>query len=161
MCRPGDSASRHGSCAGSFAKTPHRNTGTPEFVRARYRTSWVFRAIVFKGPSCKGFVGYGDADPSNVSSRMHGSELRMAETRATCRALRKAYAVGCTSVEEVSAFSSPSRSATTPSQSNRLSSHSSSGAGKSPTPRSALPSDPPVQPGCKSCEELCRGLLLH
>ena len=28
---------------------------------------WVFRASVFKSRACKGFVGYGDADPSNVS----------------------------------------------------------------------------------------------
>ena len=28
---------------------------------------WVFRAIVYKSRSCKGFVGYGDADPSNTS----------------------------------------------------------------------------------------------
>jgi hypothetical protein len=29
---------------------------------------WVFRAVVYKSPTSKGFVGYGDADPSNVSS---------------------------------------------------------------------------------------------
>src|SRR5215472_13632894 len=28
---------------------------------------WVFRATVFKSTKSKGFVGYGDADPSNVS----------------------------------------------------------------------------------------------
>src|SRR5438105_5094640 len=28
---------------------------------------WVFRARVFKSRTCRGFVGYGDADPSNVS----------------------------------------------------------------------------------------------
>src|SRR5712692_2953891 len=28
---------------------------------------WVFKAIVYKSPGSKGFVGYGDADPSNVS----------------------------------------------------------------------------------------------
>ena len=28
---------------------------------------WVFRAAVFKSRACRGFVGYGDADPSNVS----------------------------------------------------------------------------------------------
>src|SRR6266481_6844318 len=27
---------------------------------------WVFKATVFKSSSSKGFVGYGDADPSNV-----------------------------------------------------------------------------------------------
>src|SRR5712692_7044294 len=28
---------------------------------------WVFRATVYKSPRSRGFVGYGDADPSNVS----------------------------------------------------------------------------------------------
>jgi hypothetical protein len=28
---------------------------------------WAFRATVFKSAKCRGFVGYGDADPSNVS----------------------------------------------------------------------------------------------
>src|ERR1700739_52074 len=27
---------------------------------------WAFEAVVFKSRNCKGFVGYGDADPSNV-----------------------------------------------------------------------------------------------
>jgi hypothetical protein len=90
---------------------------------------WVFKATVFKSPSCKGFVGYGDADPSNVSSLMHGSELRMAETRATCRALRKAYAVGCTSVEELGVFSSAPKPSASSSSSTGTGSHSSNGAG--------------------------------
>src|SRR5437868_10402701 len=28
---------------------------------------WAFKATVYKSRSCKGFVGFGDADPSNVS----------------------------------------------------------------------------------------------
>jgi hypothetical protein len=77
---------------------------------------WVFRAVVYKGPKSKGFVGYGDADPSNVSSIVQGAELRVAETRAVNRALRKAYGIGLCSVEELGAFgrqpqSSPSSSA--------------------------------------------------
>src|ERR1700756_4736522 len=39
---------------------------------------WVFKATVFKSASSTGFVGYGDADPSNVSSLVHGAELRIA-----------------------------------------------------------------------------------
>jgi hypothetical protein len=62
---------------------------------------WVFRAIVYKSPSSRGFVGYGDADPSNVSSLVHGAEMRVAETRAVNRALRKAYGIGLCSVEEL------------------------------------------------------------
>ena len=62
---------------------------------------WVFKAIVYKRPGSKGFVGYGDADPSNVSSLVHGAEMRVAETRAVDRALRKAYGIGLCSVEEL------------------------------------------------------------
>jgi hypothetical protein len=46
-------------------------------------------------------VGYGDAEPSNVSSALRGAELRIAETRAVNRALRKAYGIGICSVEEL------------------------------------------------------------
>ena len=60
----------------------------------------VFKAIVFKSASCC-FVGYGDADPSNVSPLVHGAEMRIAETRAVNRALRKAYGIGICSVEEI------------------------------------------------------------
>jgi hypothetical protein len=66
---------------------------------------WVFKATVFKSRSCKGFVGYGDADPSNVSERVRGAEMRVAETRAVNRALRKAYGIGICSVEEIGSFS--------------------------------------------------------
>ena len=62
---------------------------------------WVFRATVFKSPRSKGFVGYGDADPSNTSSLVRGAEMRVAETRAVNRALRKAYGIGLCSVEEL------------------------------------------------------------
>jgi hypothetical protein len=62
---------------------------------------WVFKATVYRSRTCKGFVGYGDADPTNVSPAMHGSELRIAETRAVNRALRKAYGIGICSVEEL------------------------------------------------------------
>ena len=62
---------------------------------------WAFEATVFKSRQCRGFVGYGDADPSNVSFLVHGAEMRVAETRAVNRALRKAYGVGICSVEEI------------------------------------------------------------
>jgi hypothetical protein len=68
---------------------------------------WVFKATVYKTSSSRGFVGYGDADPSNVSTLVRGAEMRMAETRAVDRALRKAYGVGLCSVEELGAFSAP------------------------------------------------------
>jgi hypothetical protein len=62
---------------------------------------WVFKATVYKSPRSRGFVGYGDADPSNVSSLVRGAEMRVAETRAVNRALRKAYGIGLCSVEEL------------------------------------------------------------
>jgi hypothetical protein len=68
---------------------------------------WVFRATVFKSRHSKGFVGYGDADPSNTSPLVRGAEMRVAETRAVNRALRKAYGIGLCSVEELGSFSSP------------------------------------------------------
>jgi hypothetical protein len=71
---------------------------------------WAFRATVHKSRLCRGFVGYGDADPSNVSSRVHGAEMRVAETRAVNRALRKAYGIGICSVEEVGSFAEPAPS---------------------------------------------------
>ena len=72
---------------------------------------WVFRAEVFKSPTCRGFIGYGDADPSNVSALVHGAEMRVAETRAVNRALRKAYGIGICSVEEIGTFAEPPQSA--------------------------------------------------
>jgi hypothetical protein len=73
---------------------------TPEFCDPR-TSSWACKATVYKSPTCKGFTGLGDADPSNVDPLVHGAELRMAETRAVNRALRKAYAVPVCSVEEI------------------------------------------------------------
>src|SRR5215472_13144578 len=66
---------------------------------------WVFKAIVYKSVNSRGFVGFGDADPSNVSSVVRGAELRVAETRAVNRALRKAYGIGICSLEELGSFS--------------------------------------------------------
>ena len=73
---------------------------------------WVIKATVFKSRHTKGFAGYGDADPTNVSSMVRGAELRIAETRAVNRALRKAYGIGLCSVEELGAFSSAPRPST-------------------------------------------------
>ena len=62
---------------------------------------WIFKAVVYKTSRSRGFVGYGDADPSNVSPLVRGAEMRIAETRAVNRALRKAYGIGLCSVEEL------------------------------------------------------------
>src|SRR5271154_636648 len=79
---------------------------------------WVFKATVYKTPSSRGFVGYGDADPSNVSVLVRGAELRMAETRAVDRALRKAYGIGLCSVEELGWPSAPLKTIDNPRNSN-------------------------------------------
>jgi hypothetical protein len=71
---------------------------------------WAFKATVYKSRTCGGFVGYGDADPSNVSPLVHGAEMRVAETRAVNRALRKAYGIGICSVEEIGSLAESSQS---------------------------------------------------
>jgi hypothetical protein len=70
---------------------------------------FVFKATVFPSKGYSGFVGYGDADPSNVSSLVRGAEMRVAETRAVNRALRKAYGIGLCSVEEIGTVPSPTQ----------------------------------------------------
>jgi hypothetical protein len=68
---------------------------------------YVLKATVYPSKSSSGFVGYGDADPFNVSSLVRGAEMRIAETRAVNRALRKAYGIGICSVEEIGSYSAP------------------------------------------------------
>ena len=68
---------------------------------------FVLKATVFPSKSSSGFVGYGDADPSNVSPLVRGAEMRVAETRAVNRALRKAYGIGICSVEEIGTSPNP------------------------------------------------------
>jgi hypothetical protein len=91
---------RRSRCAGIHAQP------APEFSDAA-ASRWAFKATVFKTPKCKGFVGYGDADPSNTSDLVRGAEMRVAETRAVNRALRKAYGIGICSVEEIGSLSGP------------------------------------------------------
>jgi hypothetical protein len=73
-------------------------------------TRWAFKATVYRSSKCRGFVGYGDADPSNTSTVVHGAEMRVAETRAVNRALRKAYGIGICSVEEIGSLAHPTES---------------------------------------------------
>ena len=87
-------------CAGIHAKS------IPEFCNPQAQR-WAFEATVYKSRACRGFFGYGDADPSNVSYLVHGAEMRVAETRAVNRALRKAYGIGICSVEEIGSLAEP------------------------------------------------------
>jgi len=75
---------------------------------------YAFKATVYRSRTCQGFVGYGDADPSNVSFLVHGAEMRVAETRAVNRALRKAYGIGICSVEEMGSLAEPPQSSREP-----------------------------------------------
>ena len=68
---------------------------------------YVLKATVYPCQDSAGFVGYGDAAPSNVSSLVRGAEMRVAETRAINRALRKAYGIGLCSAEEMGSSSHP------------------------------------------------------
>jgi hypothetical protein len=85
---------RHNRCVGIHVRP------VPEFSDPPTQR-WAFEATVYKSRACRGFVGFGDANPCNVSSLVQGPELRVAETRAVNRALRKAYGVGICSVEEI------------------------------------------------------------
>jgi len=87
---------------------------------------WVFKATVYKSVGSRGFVGYGDADPSNVSPLVRGAEMRVAETRAVNRALRKAYGIGLCSVEELGSFSAPQKPTAVPPSSGHVGSNGSS-----------------------------------
>jgi hypothetical protein len=91
---------RRNRCAGIHVRP------VPEFSDSAAQR-WAFEATVYKSKACRGFVGYGDADPSNVSPLVRGSEMRVAETRAVNRALRKAYGIGICSVEEIGSFAKP------------------------------------------------------
>jgi hypothetical protein len=82
-------------CAGIRVQSVH------EFCKPEL-CQWVFKATVYKSVRSNAYMGYGDADPSNVSPLVRGAEMRVAETRAVNRALRKAYGIGLCSVEELS-----------------------------------------------------------
>ena len=75
---------------------------------------FVLKATVYPSKGSSGFVGYGDADPSNVSPLVHGAEMRVAETRAVNRALRKAYGIGICSIEEIGSVAEPPHSSQEP-----------------------------------------------
>jgi len=98
---------------------------------------WVFKATAYKSANSKGFVGYGDANPSNVSAVVRGAEMRVAETRAVNRALRKAYGIGLCSVEELG-FSSPRAEPTNGKQSHFASGNGNGSASGEPKLRDQL-----------------------
>jgi hypothetical protein len=116
--------SRRKACAGIQVQ-PVRAFCDPALTR------WAFKATVYRSRTCRGFVGFGDANPSNVSSLVHGAEMRVAETRAVNRALRKAYGIGICSVEEIGSFAPPQSSR----ESKKLPPHPSNGNGNNGSPK--------------------------
>jgi hypothetical protein len=106
-------------------------TAVQESLSDQAAKRWVFKAVVHKSRGTNGFAGYGDADPSNVSPLVRGAEMRVAETRAVNRALRKAYGIGLCSVEELGWTSKPVNSPVSPSNSNGF--HASSGSNGNPS----------------------------
>jgi hypothetical protein len=91
---------RRNRCAGIHVRP------VPEFSDSAAQR-WAFEATVYKSRACRGFVGFGDADPSNTSTIVRGAEMRVAETRAIDRALRAAYGIGICSVEELGSLAEP------------------------------------------------------
>ena len=69
----------------------------------------VFSATVEGERGC--YTAHGDADESNVKRGMQGAILRMAETRAICRALRCYLGIGMTAREELPGDAKPERQA--------------------------------------------------
>ena len=89
---------------------------------------WVIKATVFKSIVSRGFSSFGDADPSNIPTPMRGAEMRIAETRAINRALRKAYGIGLCSVEELGALSGTPKTTASLSSPNGNGSHPQNGS---------------------------------
>ena len=122
---------------------------------------WVFKAVVYKSGLSRGFVGYGDADPSNTSPLVRGAEMRVAETRAVNRALRKAYGIGLCSVEELGSFSAPQMSLVATPHSNGQSEIKWLKQRPASITRPTVPADSPARSRSHSRESLCRGFLRH
>ena len=119
---------QHRRCAG-IEVVPATELSDPSTHR------WAFKATVYKSKGCRGFTGFGDADPSNVSFLVHGAEMRVAETRAVNRALRKAYGIGICSVEEIGSSAEPTQPS---SESKKLPPQPTNGNGRGRTVRDRL-----------------------
>lgn len=77
------------SIATTLVQSPTKENGMVAIATAMVRTN--------RGE----FTGIGDADPSNVNSKIVRHLIRMAETRAKARALRDAVNIGIVSLEEL------------------------------------------------------------
>src|ERR1022692_5267163 len=81
----------------------------------RAASRWAFQATVFRSMKCKGFVGYGDADPSNVS--FPSTALKCAWQKPELSTARSAKPTASASVRLRK--SDPSRSRRNPPESRR------------------------------------------
>ena len=117
------------------------------------------------------FTGIGDADPSNVNSKIVRHLLRMAETRAKARAMRDAVNIGTVCLEELGELAEEELSAQTQARSERPPVFSRSQAPTSSRPtndnRGSAPrtdgSDLPTasEPEFRAMSEAQRGLLFR
>jgi len=129
----------------------------PEFCDASLGR-WIFKATVYRRRGSHGFSGFGDANPSNVSPLVRGAEMRVAETRAVNRALRKAYGIGLCSVEELGW---EPRSCGTPAPPEILCQQRRPPEWSHLPPQPPLPSDPSISTRCQSRQSLCRRFLWY
>lgn len=73
----------------TLVQAPTKENGDTAIVHARVKTS--------RGS----FTGIGDANPKNVNAKIAPHIIRMAETRAEARAMRKAVNIGVVAIEEL------------------------------------------------------------
>ncbi len=130
-------------------------TELAEFVSNPNAGRWVFKATVVKSGTDR-FVGYGDADPSNVSFLVHGAEMRIAETRAVNRALRKAYGIGICSVEELGSITESNQAYPEP---KKLPPQPTNGTRRSYGSRPPLPRHSPASTRSQPRQGLCDRFL--
>ena len=77
---------------------------------------WTFKATVFRAGRSEGFVDMVTPTPLTSLRGSTEPEIRVAETRAVNRALRKAYGIGICSVEEIGSRAEPQEAPQLPSQ---------------------------------------------
>jgi hypothetical protein len=119
---------------------------------------WAFEATVYKSKTCRGFAGYGDADPSNVScprSRLRKCELPKHEP-STEPCARPTASVIC-SVEEIGAIRGPAPTEKLPPAEHEWQWQQR----RSQSPRPSLPNHPPAQARSRTRKGLRRRLLRH
>ena len=79
------------------------------FCDPQSATRWAFKATVYKSNKLSRVCRIRRCRSVQCFSVVHGAEMRVAETRAVNRALRKAYGIGICSVEEIGSFAEPSQ----------------------------------------------------